>query len=72
MNKSYILPASIIVVSGDPEMQVQELIRPLKSCWCQYTKLSLNYQLINHIEYFIGKSKPGARNDNQSSTVLIW
>jgi hypothetical protein len=60
MNKSYILPASIIVVSGDPEMQVQELIRPsnhvgVNTLWTddyEDTKLSLNNQLINHIEYF--------------------
>ena len=52
--------------SGDPNMRVQELIRSsefvgVKTLWIdnfEDTKLSLNSQLVNHIEYFIGKAKP--------------
>jgi LmbE family N-acetylglucosaminyl deacetylase len=47
-------------------MRVQELIRSsefvgVKTLWIdnfEDTKLSLNSQLVNHIEYFIGKAKP--------------
>jgi LmbE family N-acetylglucosaminyl deacetylase len=52
--------------SGDPGMRVQELICSsdligVSTLWIddfEDTKLSLSNQLINHIEYFIGKSKP--------------
>jgi LmbE family N-acetylglucosaminyl deacetylase len=52
--------------SGDPDMRVQELIHSsefvgVNTLWIdnfEDTKLSLNSQLVNHIEYFIGKAKP--------------
>jgi LmbE family N-acetylglucosaminyl deacetylase len=52
--------------SGDPDTRVQELIRSsefvgVNTLWIdnlEDTKLSLNSQLVNHIEYFIGKAKP--------------
>lgn len=52
--------------SGDPNIRVQELIRSaefvgVNSLWIdnfEDTKLSLNSQLVNHIEYFIGKARP--------------
>lgn len=52
--------------SGDPAMRVQELIHSsefvgVNTLWIdnfEDTKLSLNSQLVNHIEYFIGKAKP--------------
>jgi LmbE family N-acetylglucosaminyl deacetylase len=52
--------------SGDPEKRVQELIHSsqivgVDTLWIdnfEDTKLSLNSELVNHIEYFIDKVKP--------------
>jgi LmbE family N-acetylglucosaminyl deacetylase len=70
--------------SGDPERRVQELIHSsefvgARTLWIdnfEDTKLALNSELINHLEYFISKTRPDviythSGNDNHHDHRIV-